>query len=573
MTDLERKIADARNAATKVAELLASAAAAWRNGDAGTALRDAQSALAQALKSVEAQQARRRYADASTALQTARGKARDAIDRKDYDGALAAIAEGKKVLVNDRALLQLEQEATRDKQGEAQQGADRQRRLQLLQAAAQDCNGQNWKECEAKLEAVLDGADKAMKPEDAPAIDQAHKLLDKANAALANTSNSGQSADAVGHADKQRTVPTERSRGLGQARFRRRHRRHGASCSGVDGLPQILFGDAQRRARHGRIGKEGRGDAMGATGAAMRSERRLDQGDRRAATESRRRRRAPRPRLAQPTATPAFPPQPTLQRPGCRTIDGAYKGQLTVTKSVWRLSVDAYAFTVTMNFTVDKGGLSGEIEGRADCGPQVKIRAHCGTFSATITGTVDSGGGLKANYSGVFNWRQDDGAAKQRALSGDLAGQVGSGEGNGTFNLAEYNETYKEWGFRSSGSWSATSTAKPVVSQPTPTATLTSLLPTPTKTQAPNPPPIDSSANPGPVKQCEDSYTHAERQFLIYVGSKEAADAKAAIEAYKATALGPCRGQIDACNAEAQISRLYGYIGDSASADAASQAG
>ena len=277
----------------------------------------------------------------------------------------------------------------------------------------------------------------------------------------------------------------------------------------------------------------------------------------------------------QPTPTPAptatrAPSQPTpTSAPPAQTIDGAYKGQLTVTKSVWGLSADLYTFSVTMNFTVNKGGVSGEIEGRADCGPQVKFRSHCGTFSAAITGTVDSGGGLKANYSGVFNWRQDDGAAKQRALSGDLAGQVGSGEGRGTFNLAEYNETYKEWGFRSSGSWSATSTAKPVVPQPTPTAIPTPLQPTPTKTLAPNPPPVDSNANLSSVQQCEDSYTHAERQFLIYVGSKEATDAKAAIEAYKATALGPCRGQIDACNAEAQISRLYGYIGDTASADAA----
>jgi len=285
---------------------------------------------------------------------------------------------------------------------------------------------------------------------------------------------------------------------------------------------------------------------------------------------------APTATLAPPKPTPS--PSATLAPPkpiatltvAPQTIDGAYKGQLTVTKSIWKLSADGYTFTVTMSFTVNRGAVAGQIEGRADCGPQVKFRSHCGTFSAAITGTVDSGGGLQANYSGVFNWRQDDGAAKQRALSGDLAGQLGSGEGSGTFNLAEYNDSYKEWGFRSSGSWSATSTSTPksVVSQPTPTAPRAPLQPTPapTKTPATNPPPPDSNANPGSAQQCEDSYTHAERQFLIYVGSKEATDAKAAIEAYKATALGPCRGRVDACNAEAQISRLFGYIGDSASA-------
>ncbi len=115
--------------------------------------------------------------------------------------------------------------------------------------------------------------------------------------------------------------------------------------------------------------------------------------------------------------------------------------------------------------------------------------------------------------------------------------------------------------------------AAPSPSTP-PTATPTPTPPQPTKTQAPSPPPVDSGANPGSVQECEDAYTRAERQFprfTGYTGSKEklSADTKAAIEAYKATALGPCRGRVEACNAEVQIFRLYAFIGDAASADAA----
>jgi tetratricopeptide (TPR) repeat protein len=591
VADLERRIADSRNAATKVAELLASAAAAWRNGDAETALHDAQSALAQALTSVEAQQARRRYADASTALQTARGKARDSIDRKDYDGALAAIAEGKKVLANDRALLQLEQEATRDKQDAAQQGVDRQRRLQLLQAAVQACNEQNWRECKAQLEAMLDGADKAMKPEDAPALDQAHKLLAKANAALANTPTPV-------------NPPTPSATQTSNAQCQQNEAAALAKQSSGDTMGAMTLHAQALTAcpkycsamRNVALGMDSLGKKAEATQWAQLALQcdpndgsikaiAANHGIPTAAPTPIATPTPPQPTPSPtPTATlaplkPTPSPSATLAPPKpiatptlpAQTIDGTYKGQLTVTKSIWKLSADGYTFSVTMNFTVNQGRVAGEIEGRADCGPQVKLRYHCGTFSATIAGTTDSGGGLKASYNGFFNWRQDDGVARQRALSGDLAGQVGSGEGSGTFNLAEYNESYKEWGFRSSGTWLATSTAKPVAPPPTPTATPTPLqpTPTPTKTQAPNPPPLDSNANPGSAQQCEDSYTHAERQFLIYVGSKEATDAKAAIEAYKATALGPCRGRVDACNAEAQISRLYGYIGDGASADAA----
>jgi len=116
--------------------------------------------------------------------------------------------------------------------------------------------------------------------------------------------------------------------------------------------------------------------------------------------------------------------------------------------------------------------------------------------------------------------------------------------------------------------------AAPSPPPPSPTPTPVQPTPTPTKIQAPNPPPVDSNANPGSAEQCEDSYAGAERQFPMfsgYTGSKAKllADTKAAIEAYKATALGPCRGRVEACNAEVQISRLYGFIGDAASADAA----
>ena len=78
------------------------------------------SALAAAPKSATAQVAAKRYADALAALQAARTKAKAALDRGDADGALAAVAEGKKTLANDKPLLQLEQTALKAKADESQ---------------------------------------------------------------------------------------------------------------------------------------------------------------------------------------------------------------------------------------------------------------------------------------------------------------------------------------------------------------------------------------------------------------------------------------------------------------------
>ena len=120
LVDLARKIADARAAVEKATATLGEADQAWRSGDADAALQKASDALADAPKLPAAQQAAKRYAEALVALEAARTKAKTALERRDVDGALAAIADGKKTLVNDKPLLELEQAAQKAKANDSQ---------------------------------------------------------------------------------------------------------------------------------------------------------------------------------------------------------------------------------------------------------------------------------------------------------------------------------------------------------------------------------------------------------------------------------------------------------------------
>ncbi|MBF0481528.1 MAG: hypothetical protein HQK82_07600 [Desulfovibrionaceae bacterium] len=115
LADLERAIKDARDKSGKTDTLLQSAEAKWKAGDAEGAL----SAVGQALQSdpqnAKALEAKKRYADGLGKLKNALAKAEDFKAKKDYDKALAAVAEGKTVNAQYTPLDDLEKEIDAEK--------------------------------------------------------------------------------------------------------------------------------------------------------------------------------------------------------------------------------------------------------------------------------------------------------------------------------------------------------------------------------------------------------------------------------------------------------------------------